>query len=121
MSDLSNNSPYMRTSREFPEDLHQTTVELNKAYIDIANTVNNRVIGDYPTHKPAITGENWFTSDNRKQQSLRRRYEFTSDGSKPHKIKTDQLSSFTKCTGFYTDGTNWYGQFMLAIQISQDK
>ena len=52
-SNLINQVAYLRTSREFPEELHQLTVEINKTYVDIANAVNARVIGLFPTNRPA--------------------------------------------------------------------
>jgi len=56
-----NQVPYVRTSRQFPfDDVALLAMEINKAYIDIANVVNNRVIGLFPVNRPAITGESYF-------------------------------------------------------------
>jgi hypothetical protein len=63
-SNFINQVAYLRTTREFPEELHQLTIEVNKTYVDIANTVNVRTIGLFPVNRPAQTGESWhFTSD----------------------------------------------------------
>jgi len=106
-----NQVAYLRTSREFPEEIHQLTVEVNKAYIDIANTVNNRTISIFPTNRPAITGESWFFN-NQRQQTLRQFYPFTSTANIAHGITFTNISQFTRLYGQYTDrppGTNWYG------------
>jgi len=110
MNNIVNTVAYLRTSREFPEELHQLTVEVNKAYIDIANVVNNRIISLFPLNRPAITGENWFLND--KQQTLRQVYAFTSITAITHNINGSagfRLGSSTRVFGTYTDGTNDYG------------
>lgn len=74
-SNIVNQVAFLRTSREFPEDLHQIAVETNKAYIDTANAVNARTIGIFPTNRPAITGDSYFLN-NQRQQTLRQVYTF---------------------------------------------
>jgi hypothetical protein len=103
-----NTSPYMRTTREFPEEMHKLTVEVNKAWLDTAKAVNERTIGLYPTTRPAITGNSYFFSLNLRQQSIRQVYQFTAAGSIPHGINTTQIWGFASITGTFTDGTNWY-------------
>lgn len=103
-----NQVSYLRTSREFPEDLHMLTIEVNKTYIDIANAVNNRTISIFPTNRPALTGESWFISSSR-QQSFRQVYTFTSTAAITHNIPFNTLDRFTIAYGAFTDGTNWYG------------
>lgn len=71
-----NQVAYLRTSRNFPEDITLLTVEINKSYVDIANAVNARTIGIFPTNRPAITGESWFLT-NQRQQTLRQVYPFS--------------------------------------------
>ncbi len=109
-SNVANQSAFLRTSRNFPEvDLHQLAVELNKAYIDIANTVNSRTISIFPTQRKVVNGENWYFN-NQRQQGFRQIYPFTTAPSTiPHNIDFASVSQFTKCSGSYTDGTNWYG------------
>ena len=76
MSNIVNTAPYLRTSREFPqEDAHQLSVEINKSYIDIASVVNLRTIGIFPTNNPAITGESFYLTPQR-QQTLRQVFPF---------------------------------------------
>ena len=68
--------PYIRSSREFPENIHDLAFQSNKAYLEVANAINQRTIGIFPIIKSAITGEQWFINKNRKQQSLRQVYTF---------------------------------------------
>jgi hypothetical protein len=109
-----NQVAYLRTSREFPEDPHMLTVEVNKTYVDIAAAVNNRIIGLFPTNRPAITGESWFPISQR-QQTLRQIYIVTPQlftmGIIPHGIGKNyaSIAYFTRIWGEFTDGTNWYG------------
>jgi hypothetical protein len=75
----SNNSitaPYLRTSRNFPEDPEKLSDEIDKAYIDTAAAVNNRTIGLYPSRRPITTGNSFFIFRDQKQQSLRQVYPF---------------------------------------------
>lgn len=106
---LTNASPYLRTSRSFPEDLHQISIELNKAYVDTALCVNQRTIGIFPSFKPAITGETFYFDKNSRHQGLRQIYTFTTYASIPHGIDFDNVNIFSRNYGEYTDGTNWYG------------
>lgn len=103
-----NQTNYLRTSREFPEDLRQLSIECNKSYIDIASAVNNRVVSTFPTIKPIINGENWFIN-NQRQQGFRQVYTFTSTASISHRLDYATIDRFTNNYGAYTDGTNWYG------------
>lgn len=104
-----NQTPYLRTSREFPEEMHQLAVEVNRSYLDIAGAVNNRTISLYPTTRSAITGESYYIENNRRQQTLRQVYTFTSTSSIDHGIKIIEPSQFTHCFGSYTNGTNSFG------------
>ena len=106
-SNFVNQSPYLRTSRDFPTDLQPLTVEINKSYVDIANTVNARTIGIFAKGRQAITGESWFLTSQR-QQTIRQLYTFTAAGNIPHGINTNQIAGFTKIYGTFTDGTNWF-------------
>lgn len=102
-----NQVAYLRTSREFPEELKNLTIELSKAYIDTANAINVRTIGIFPVNRAAITGEGWYLNT-QKQQTLRQVYQFTAAGSIAHGINTTQIAGFTRIYGTFTDGTNWY-------------
>lgn len=107
------NVPFLRTSRKFPEDAPTLTREIEKTYIDIANSVNVRSIGIFPTNKPAPDGEYWFI-DAQKQQGFRQIYPVVAanfvggTATIPHGINTDLIFTFTHIYGTFTDGTNWY-------------
>lgn len=110
MNNIVNQVAYLRTTRQFPEEMRQLTVELTKSYMDIANAINNRVISIFPTNRPAITGENWFFT-NQRQQTFRQVYPFGSfvgTLSIPHGIEVSEIPGFTKIYGIFTNGTNWY-------------
>ena len=104
-----NQVPYLPTSRNFPTELRQLTVEVDKANIDTANAVNNRTISLFPTNRPAINGESWFLQGNRRQEGLRQVYNVTSTASIPHGINFQNIDQFVRGFGDYTDGTNFYG------------
>lgn len=120
---ISNQVAYLRTSRQFPEEDHQMSVEMNKAYIDIANAVNSRTIGLYSLNQATITGNNYFIAKNRRQQTLRRVYAFTTTTSIPHNIQVLDPDQFINCMGSYTNGTNsfslpWATSVAIAGQIT---
>lgn len=106
-SNVVNQVAYLRTSRDFPDDIAELTLQINKAYVDIANVVNVRTIGIFPKNRPAINGESWFITS-QKQQGLRQVYTFTGDGNIPHGIKLGGIYGFTRIYGTFTDGSNWY-------------
>lgn len=102
-----NRVDYLRTTRNFPTEAQPLSVEINKSYVDIATAVNARVIGLFPTTRPAITGESWFITSQRRQ-TLRQVYTFTAAGNIPHGINTSQIAGFTRIYGTFTDGSVWY-------------
>ena len=58
---VSNQVAFLRTTRNFPlDDPQQLSVEINRSYVDIANAVNTRTIGIFPTNMAAQGGESWF-------------------------------------------------------------
>ncbi len=107
-ANIINTSAYLRTSREFPEELHQLCVESNKSYVDVANAVNARTIGIYAANRSAITGNVYFITTLR-QSSLRQIYYFTSTSPIPCGFKIGNISMIANMYGTYTDGTNIYG------------
>ncbi len=110
MNKLINQSPFLRTSRDFPSDPDKLLQELGKSYIDTAAVVNERVIGIYPSTKQAVTGCSYFINGNKKQQSLRQTYPFTTKNPINHGISINQIERLLpSCQGAWTDGTNWYG------------
>lgn len=104
-----NQVAFLRTSREFPSEIKQFTVEVNKAYVDTANAVNNRTISIFPTMRPAINGESWFITQNKRQQGFRQVYPVTSTSSVPHGLIFSNIDRFVRMFGTFTDGTNYYG------------
>jgi hypothetical protein len=108
-SNLLTQAQFLRTSRHFPLDAQPLSVEVNKSYVDIANAVNSRIIGVFPTNRAVITGESWFIQNNARQQSFRQIYPFTATGNILHGINLTNIYGFSKAYGAFTDGTNWYG------------
>ena len=107
-SKILNKSPYLRETRDFPEESHALSVELNKMYNDVALAVNQRTISQFAVDQHIITGEAWFLN-NRKQQTIRQVYSFTSTSAITHNINFKSITNITKMYGTYTDGSNWYG------------
>ena len=111
MTNIINQTAYLKTSRNFPKDAVELAIELDKAYVDIANAVNAKTIGLFPVNKSAVTGESWFVKSNNRQQTLRQIY--TSSGATAyaniaHGLSFSEFDGFTRIFGTYTDGTNWY-------------
>ena len=107
-SNIINQVAYLRTTREFPNDLQNLIVEISRGYEDTASAVNSRVIGIFSINQPAITGESWFVSRNGRQQTLRQVYTFTATGSIPHNININSIDGFTRIYGTATNGTIWF-------------
>lgn len=109
---IANQTPYLITTRNFPEDLKGLTVEMGRTYIDIANSVNQRTVGVFSNTHQVITGESWFTrGGNQKQQALRRVYPFVAADlpNIPHQITISQISGFIRIWGTFVDaGGIWY-------------
>ena len=109
-SNVVNQVPFLRTSRDFPSDTPQALgLELNKAYIDIATAVNARTIGLFPTTNAGINGESWFLAGaNQKQQGQRQAFLFSdSNLTITHNINFTNVSYFTRIWGTFFDGTYW--------------
>lgn len=104
-----NEIAYLRTTRNFPQEPGILSIELSKSYLDTATAINDRIIGLFPTNRSAITGERWFLTANREQQTIRQVYTFTSTASITHNIQFVIPGQFIRCFGSYTDGTNTYG------------
>lgn len=107
-SNVVNTMPYLRTSREYPQDdVHLLSVELSRTYIDVALAINDRSIGIFPTKRSAITGNNYFFTTQR-QESQRQVYTFSSFGNIAHGINLNRIYGFIHIYGTFTDGTVWY-------------
>lgn len=107
-SNVSNQMPYLRTSRSFPEEAQPLSVELTRSYLDIAEKVNDRTIGIFVPNKPTITGESWYLNTGKKQQTLRQIYPITSTAAFNHGINFLNVERFTVIRGIGFDGTNYY-------------
>lgn len=110
MTQNAQQSPFLRNQRNFPQDSTQSlTVEINKAYIDIAQKVNDRTIGIFPLNSFVTTGNIWYlTGPTGRQPTLRQVYTFSAAGSIAHGINLSQIGGFVQIYGTFTDGTNWY-------------
>lgn len=101
-------SPYLAVQRTFPRDPQALSVEMSRTYIDIAQKVNRRTIGNF-SNVPLVTGNVWTLSGgNQRQQTLRQVYTFTSAGNIPHGINLTNISGIVQIYGTFTNGTNWY-------------
>jgi hypothetical protein len=110
-SNVVNQVAYLKSSRNFPQDLQELAFQSNTSYVDIANAVNLRIIGIFPTNRPAITGESWYLTKNQRQQTLRQTYNITSTTAINHGIQVIDPDQFTRCFGSYTNGTSSFGLF----------
>lgn len=110
MSNFLQQAPYLRDQRSFPNDNIQVlTVEIDRAYVDIAAKVNNRTIGLFAIGNAMVTGEQWYTSGSAtKQQTLRQLYQFTGAGNIAHGLNFVSITAFTRIYGTFTDGSVWY-------------
>ena len=107
MSSVVNSAPFLRTSREFPDNARDLSFQANKAYLETANAVNQRTIGIYPETKPAITGNVFYLNNH--QQTLRQVYTFTSTANIALGFKLSSIGGIVKGYGSSTDGTGQYG------------
>ena len=108
MTNIVNRSPYLDNQRTFPDDTTLLSREVDRAYVETAQAVNERTIGIYPANRPSLTGNAWFPTSS-KLQSLRQIYPFTSIANIPHGIDFNSVQYLGNCFGSFTDGTNWYG------------
>lgn len=113
MANVINSNPFLKTSRNWPTDAENLSQELDKSYIEIAQVVNARTIGLFPTNRAAITGNNYFITSTR-QQTLRQVFSFNTTASITHNILNINPANFINCFGSYTDGTNGYGLFFAS-------
>ena len=101
-------APFLRTSRNFPEDPKLLQSEINRSYVDIARGVNNRPIGFFIVNRSIANGENWFINKNERQQGLREVYKWDDAHlTIAHEINFASLTNFIRIYGTFFDGTNW--------------
>lgn len=102
-----NRGAFLREQRLFPQEAQALSVEIDRAYVDVAAKVNDKVIGFYTTTGSVLTGEKW-TISGISYSGLRQVYPFTAAGNIAHGLDLNNISSFTKIYGTFTDGTSWY-------------
>ena len=109
MNDLLSRAGFLRTSRNFPsDDPKQLSVEVNRAYVDIASKMNNRTIGLFPINRAIANGEAWYVSKGQKQEGLRQVYSWSdSNLTITHGISLYSLTNFVRIWGTFFDGNNW--------------
>src|SRR6185369_10235463 len=108
-SNVVNQVPYIPTTKQFPAEIKELSVELSRDRVDIANSINNRTISLFPTVRSALNGESWFLVANQRQQGFRQVYTFTTLTAINHQINNVVPGQFVRCFGSYTDGTKTYG------------
>jgi len=102
-----NSGPFLRASRDFPEDSQAMRMELIKMYNDVSNNTNARTIGNFATGGSSVNGESWFFTGTR-QQGLRQVYAFTTFASITHNLQINNIGRFVRIFGAFTDGSVWY-------------
>jgi hypothetical protein len=107
-TNIVNQSPFLRTTRNFPQEAQPLAVEINRSYVDIAEKVNDRGIGIFPAVRPAQNGEKWYIRGNKAQGGFRQIYSFVAPGNIPHGINLANIYGLARIYGTFTDGTNWY-------------
>jgi hypothetical protein len=104
---VTNQTRFLRTTRNFPQDPQALSVEMNRAYSDTAGAVNERTIGIFPINRPVQNGEQWFYQMNARQQGLRQIYTLPPLVA-PHNIANFGSIAFTRIYGTAFDGNIWY-------------
>lgn len=108
MNNIVNQIAFLPTSRNFPPEIRQLTVEIDKSYIDIANGVNSRTIGIFSTNVPAINGESWFFN-NQRRQGFRKVFSITNFSTFVTGIRINDVNTFTKIYGVgLSSGGNYF-------------
>lgn len=97
-------TPFLPTSRVFPDNYVELEPHLTKMYIDVAQAVNSRVIGIYDKFQ-VVTGERWFNDldPQKKRQTYRQVYSVPSilngTTSIPLNFTVDANTNFTHIYG----------------------
>ncbi len=106
-------SPYLKLQWGFPqEELEDLANEVEIAYVDIAQKVNDRGIAIYPQGVNVVTGQKWYLDGNTESSQTLRRVYVTgalAPGSTTN-IPTNigDHGMFTHISGVLTDGSNWW-------------
>lgn len=111
MSAPTQKAPYLDQQRQFPsDDIKALATQVDLAYINIAQKVNDRTIGIYALGASTTTGNAlYLQGSNQKQQTVRQIYTFTAAGNIAHGINTANIAGFLNIYGTFTDGSSvWY-------------
>lgn len=107
-TNIPNKTPFLRQQRLFPQEAQELSVEIDRAYTDIANSVNPRIIGINTTNNSTQTGEILYLNG-QQYSGFRQVFTFTTTTAITHNIQIVDKTQFVNCYGDYTDGTNSYG------------
>lgn len=108
---IANNTPYLRTTRAFPQDPQRLQLELTRAWTELANVVNTHAIGLFNL-QPTLTGQQWFTANAsaanpaQTRQAIRQVYQF-SDSTLTFNHNIPNIDQITNFYGQFYDGTYW--------------
>lgn len=107
-TNLPNQVPFLRTQRLFPQEAQPLSVEMDRAYVDIASSVNRRTMGITPTINSVQNGNILYIGGNQ-LNGFRKAFVFTATTAITHNVQIVNKTQFLDCYGTYTDGTNSYG------------
>lgn len=107
-SNTSNQVPFLRTQRLFPQEAQALSVEVDRMYVDVANNMNRRILGINTINNPVQTGEILYLNG-QQFSGFRQVFTFTGTSSITHNIQIVDKTQFVNCYGDYTDSTNSYG------------
>ena len=108
---VANSTPYLRTTRAWPQDPARLQLELTRGWTELAQVLNVRTIGLYNLI-PTITGEQWFSTNPgqanpaQTRQSIRQVYQF-SDSTLTFNHNIPTIFQMTNFYGQFYDGTYW--------------
>lgn len=105
---IANVTPFLQTTKHYPNTVKDLAYELNKSYIDSAQAINNRTISIFSTISTYLNGERYFINTSDERLGFRQLYSFTTSTTIPHNLNINDILYFTKIYGTFTDGTNWY-------------
>lgn len=99
-----NQAPFVKTSRLFPEDMPSLIQELTVSYTESSSALNDRIIGLYPSNRPAVTGQSYYITT-QKKQGLRQIYTFQNTNDIPIGFKLSSIFTVPHAYGSYKSGT----------------
>ena len=111
MSSFLQKSPFVRIQRNFPnDDIKPLSVEIDRANIEYATRINERIIGIFAEKSAVQTGSKWYVNlSNQPQEVIRYMYTFTSFANIPLGFNVGDIDRITQMYGNFTNGTNWMG------------